>query len=139
MSQKIRSGKNLSHLLGVIRSISLISNRFRIFNHESGNAVKAAWAPPPYAPHQAFVVYKAYKEKEERTLLEFTTINKANFTVNSVFLVCISTWIVSQENTSGTSPKTILNETIPPLGEQDRKCSFSISRPFRQHHITHLE
>jgi nucleoside-diphosphate-sugar epimerase len=47
-------------------------------------AVKLAWAPPPYEPARAFIVYAASKTVAEKALWEFVEKRDPNFTVNSI-------------------------------------------------------
>lgn len=47
-------------------------------------AVKAAWAPPPYNQERAFTVYAASKTESERAVWEWAKEHKPNLVVNTV-------------------------------------------------------
>lgn len=47
-------------------------------------AVELAWAPPPYEPSRAFIVYAASKTIAEKALWEFVEKRSPRFTVNSI-------------------------------------------------------
>ncbi|KUJ16771.1 NAD(P)-binding protein [Mollisia scopiformis] len=46
--------------------------------------VKEAWAPPPYEPERAFVVYSASKTEGEQALWKFVKDQKPGFVTNSI-------------------------------------------------------
>lgn len=57
-----------------------------VIDHHSWNesAVEAAWAPPPYEPSRAMLVYAASKVAAEQALWKFVEERKPRFTTNSV-------------------------------------------------------
>jgi nucleoside-diphosphate-sugar epimerase len=84
------------------------------------DAVKAAWAPPPYTPDRAWVAYKAAKDEAERALFEFAKKENAHYTVNSVLPCCVFGRIITKPSDTGTWPQQILNGTVPPFGGNGR-------------------
>jgi len=50
----------------------------------NSEAVDAAWAPPPYTPERAFMVYGASKVEGERALWKFVQDHKPHFVANAV-------------------------------------------------------
>ncbi|RKL33148.1 hypothetical protein BFJ72_g10164 [Fusarium proliferatum] len=47
-------------------------------------AIKAAWAPPPYEPSRAMLVYAASKVAAEQALWKYIDENKPNFVANAI-------------------------------------------------------
>jgi nucleoside-diphosphate-sugar epimerase len=83
-------------------------------------AVKAAWAPPPYNLDRGFVVYKASKDLAERAVWDFVKTHKPHFVVNSVLPTAIFGRIISSPSITGEWPLDILKGNMPP-GTTPRK------------------
>lgn len=92
-------------------------------NTWADDAVKAAWAPPPYTPDRAWINYKAAKDAAERALFEFAKRENAHYTVNSVLPCCIFGRIITQASDTGTWPQQILNGSVPSFGGNGRMLS----------------
>ncbi|KAK3387827.1 putative aldehyde reductase 2 [Podospora didyma] len=54
------------------------------------DAIRAAWAPPPYEPERGFPVYMASKAEAEKAVWKFVEEKKPHFTVNTVLPAMIA-------------------------------------------------
>ncbi|KAK5991541.1 Aldehyde reductase 2 [Cladobotryum mycophilum] len=77
-------------------------------------AVTAAWAPPPWEPHQGFLVYWASKVESEKAVWRFVDEKKPNFTVNVVVPAMIigEQLDISHVNANPCFPKHALDNNV---------------------------
>lgn len=80
---KVRQVVYTSSIVAAI--IPMFGNNTRV-ERDTWNeaALQAAWAPPPYEPSRAMVVYMASKATAEKAVWKFVEENNPSFTVNTV-------------------------------------------------------
>ncbi len=96
-------------------------------NSWNEEAIKAAWAPPPYTEDRKWAVYGSSKTEGEKALWKFSAEQKPNFVVNAVLPNCNFGKILVKGQAPSTAGYPIAlfkgnigpvpDSTLPPLKE----------------------
>jgi nucleoside-diphosphate-sugar epimerase len=83
---KLPSVKKFVFTSSIVAQVFPTADAEGVIDRNSWNefAVKAAWAPPPYEPSRAMLVYAASKVAAEQALWKFVEERKPHFTTNTV-------------------------------------------------------
>lgn len=81
-----------------------------VWNEE---AVKDAWAPPPYTEDRAFSVYAASKTQGEQAMWQFMKEEKPGFVANAVLPNCNLGRILSSPGPTGSCVPAVYRGSIP--------------------------
>lgn len=84
-------------------------------NSWARDAIKRAWAPPPYTAERAGDVYAASKAEAEMAMWEFVKTEKPGFVVNSILPNVNMGRILSSPGASGWCVPAIYHGQLPPL------------------------
>lgn len=87
-------------------------------NDWNEEALKQAWAPPPYTPERAYPVYAASKVAGEKALWKFMQEEQPNFVANAVLPNFNLGRIVTNGGPTGGSVEGLLSGNVPPFPPQ---------------------